>query len=114
MDFLNEALGSPVWSDLGKVILHFLWQGAALALCAELIVRSQPRATARVRYAVYCLAFLVLPVLPLVTYLQVSAPGASLEAAVPAALGGLVEPAGLRLDPLALLAWLWLVGWAHG
>jgi len=66
----NETLlAQPIFQALGWALLHFLWQGALVALLyASLRVILQRRA-ANVRYAVGCCALLLMLASPIVTTL---------------------------------------------
>src|SRR5688500_547273 len=52
---------------LGWTLLHFVWQGAALAILLAIVNSLLKRATANVRYTVACGALLLMMVLPAVT-----------------------------------------------
>ena len=52
---------------LGRALLHFLWQGAAIGLVAVAALHSLRNARPQVRYAVACTALLACALAPLVT-----------------------------------------------
>lgn len=59
------------WAEtLGWVLVHSVWQGAALALALALALRLVPRAMARGRYAAACATLVGMLVLPTVTGLR--------------------------------------------
>ena len=51
---------------LAKTILHFLWEGALIALLLAVAVRTAR--SARVRYALACAALLAMPMVFLITF----------------------------------------------
>lgn len=80
---------------ISAALLHFVWQGAAMALLLWITLAILGRRPARLRYAVSCAAFGVMSALPFVTaFLVYRAPGAAIlsvgepivDTAVPAAL----------------------------
>ncbi len=54
------------------VLLHFMWQGAAIAACAAVASVALRRASSRVRYGVLVTLFGVMAVCPVVTFFLVS------------------------------------------
>jgi beta-lactamase regulating signal transducer with metallopeptidase domain len=58
----------PLVETIGWVLLHFLWQGAVVALVAAVVLRLLARQRAEWRYAVACAALVVMFVFPLVTF----------------------------------------------
>lgn len=79
---IQNLLSEPPFQALGWALIHFLWQGAlvalALAACKYLLRRS----TARVRYAVSGLFLLTLLALPVLTFVTAMAPAPSDAAGV--------------------------------
>jgi beta-lactamase regulating signal transducer with metallopeptidase domain len=80
---------------ISAALLHFVWQGAAVALLLWITLAILGRRPARLRYGVSCAAFAVMSALPFVTaFLVYRAPGAAIlsvgepivDTAVPAAL----------------------------
>ncbi len=120
----NAAYG---WTGvLGWTLLHFLWQGALIALllwCALGLVESR---AARLRYALCCAALALLPLVPAATFVSLGgidalhsrapAPTVSSLVDVHAALdGGSLQPWTVRLaydlDAAApILPWIWFAG----
>ena len=80
IDFFSQ----PGWQRLGFTLLHFLWQGALVALLTGGLVGlfRLPRGTAR--YRAYLLGFAVMAICPVVTYLWLEAPRANIAATVDA------------------------------
>lgn len=66
----TEFLGRPVFLKLGASLLHFLWQGAAIAGAfgaADAYLRRR-RAGSRAHYALACGALAAMALLPVVTF----------------------------------------------
>src|SRR5258705_9248885 len=55
---------------LGWTLLHFCWQGTAVAVAYSLVDRMTSRATAGVRYAVALIALLLMPVVVVATFVE--------------------------------------------
>jgi beta-lactamase regulating signal transducer with metallopeptidase domain len=82
----------PLWQRLGLSLLHFLWQGLAVAALLGLaLVLLRPR-PGRQRYALFLAALIALAACPLVTFFTVDAPPRS----------ALVGQAGHQADGLML------------
>lgn len=73
MNLLHEFLHSGLATRLGGTLLHFLWQGAALAGFTALTLAALARASAKLRYGVACLALAAMAMLPMVTFRQMDA-----------------------------------------
>ncbi|HEX8129256.1 MAG TPA: M56 family metallopeptidase [Pyrinomonadaceae bacterium] len=61
-------LAHPFVETLGWTLLHFVWQGALVALAYACVALSLRRATANVRYAVACASMLLMLALPVATF----------------------------------------------
>jgi len=77
---------------VGWALIHFVWQGALVALLLAAVLALAPRRAARVRYAAACTALLVLAFLPMATAVRhhpasVGSPAAPLERDVAVTLG---------------------------
>lgn len=57
---------------LGWTLLHFCWQGTAIAMFYGIVDRATHRATANTRYAIAMVAMLLLPLVATATYLDQS------------------------------------------
>jgi len=115
---------SPAWMhSLGWALLHFLWQGTAIAALASVLMALCRRASAR--YALAVGALVIMAGAPVVTFfslapLQTAAPVSSISHSVsegqwPVAVGVTVHSSPLaRFSPsLDALPWLveaWLLG----
>ena len=81
---------------LGRVLLHFLWQGALIGLLAAVALQLLAGARPQARYAVACLAMLACVLAPLGTLLLgMAGMGGGVDAAPALATPGmaLLEPA---------------------
>ncbi len=64
----ENILNHPVIELLGWVLLHFLWQGAVVAVVLFLVLTVLRRVSASARYLTSCFALLVTAVLPGITW----------------------------------------------
>lgn len=141
MTHIANELARPGFQALGWALVHFLWQGALVALglaSAKLWLRQS---TARVRYAVSCIFLLILLALPVATLATlVSQPQpvsdsgwteaqsgatttvwAATVAASGSALGGGIIESVTRFLPAIVAVWIlgvvllslrWMAAWA--
>ena len=65
---LVEFLSQPICRRFALTLLHFLWQGLAVAVLAVAIVRAFRIKHGNGRYAAYLLAFAAMVVCPVVTF----------------------------------------------
>jgi beta-lactamase regulating signal transducer with metallopeptidase domain/peptidoglycan/xylan/chitin deacetylase (PgdA/CDA1 family) len=72
MRHMNALLAHPVFQLVGWTLLHFVWQGALVALAYAGVSLSLRRSTANLRYAVACAALLVMLALPVLTFFQLN------------------------------------------
>lgn len=106
MSDLTTLANHELWSTLGLVLLHFLWQGTLAALLVGAAARALGSAAARERYALFCVGLGALPLFPLATWAYL-AEGSPAGAVAGGAVGG-APLAGL--DAYAVCGWLWLAG----
>jgi hypothetical protein len=64
---MNQLVQTGGWT-----LLHFIWQGAVIALTTAIVLSLLETGSARLRYAVSCVSLLVMLVTPAVTMLAVS------------------------------------------
>lgn len=103
---MNQLLQHPILEPLGWTLIHFLWQGAMLALLLAIgltLLRSRP---AQMRYTLSCLVLVALALCPLLTFLLLA----------PHPATAFVGVAGVTLSVhkvapyLPLLVWSWGIG----
>jgi ankyrin repeat protein/beta-lactamase regulating signal transducer with metallopeptidase domain/Tol biopolymer transport system component len=108
---LVEFFSQPVWHRLGLTLVHFLWQGLAVAVLVYAAVRILRLKRGNPRYAAYLVAFAVMAASPLLTFLVLDRhvpltvtapePAAALESSGPLARAvPTAVPAQLPEDPL--------------
>jgi len=81
MNLLHSMLESPAIHRLGWVLLHSLWQGAAVGLLLAVILTALRRRGPRPRYAASCVAMLLLPTIAAATYFLIAPPAATVVSA---------------------------------
>jgi len=69
MNLILDLVRHPAASRWGEVLLHFLWQGTAVAALLAVVMARLRHATAAVRYQLACAALGLMAVLPLATWL---------------------------------------------
>ena len=124
MNYLDAGLKAWIRSPFAKAcgwsLIHFLWEGVLIALMLAAVLFLCRRASARLRYAVACLALLAMP-LALAITVVVSAPGRQpaprlspvdvTDAGSLAAVNGAAPAAQLGLKTiLPSLPLLWMAG----
>ena len=82
-----QVLEDPAVLRLGLVLVHFLWQGAALALVALIVLGLLRRASAAARYIALVAAFAAMALAPAVTFVTLPESGAPQDAAPVVPLG---------------------------
>ena len=103
---------------LGWTLVHFLWQGTAIAALLGLWLAVAQ--SARVRYASGCFALGLMAVCPVVTYWWLRQPGMVSELSaltLVAGTGNALSRAVVGAEPIRWIAWLpllWLAGVAMG
>ncbi len=116
---LETLLTHPAVQALGRALLHFLWQGALMALLVWLIQRIAPPSAARLRYAAATLVMMAMPVALILTVglgsrSAPAAPIPSVRRAIP-----LLPPASvlytpsLPAPPPGISGWV-VCGWLAG
>jgi len=74
MNGLQTILSQPATIRLGWTLLHFLWQGAAIAALLGIALLVLHRARANTRYIVACVALLLMVGVPVLTYGRLTSP----------------------------------------
>ncbi len=101
--FLSQTWDS---AELSWSLLHFLWQGTAIAAVLHAIVRYgfARRASAHARYVLACAALVALTIAPPLTFVALSRAG-SIQEAAPWAMS-----VGGWAGTLPIVVGIWLVG----
>lgn len=68
MSFLQNLMSSVAVERLGWTLVHFVWEGAAVALLLGVALAAMRRRSAGARYVGSCLAMIVLAAAPVVTF----------------------------------------------
>ena len=79
MDFLTHTLTDPLLVNLSKTLLHFLWQGAALALALFVILKLVDTQHSRLRYLLSMSVLGLNVVAPTLTFLHFSQKPVAIE-----------------------------------
>ncbi len=82
---VEAALGQELAQRIGWVLVHFLWQGAAVGAAAAVILWCMRKSNARKRYAAACAALAVMAATPFVTFILTGG-GAVEETTAPEAM----------------------------
>ena len=72
MNGLETLLGKPIFQALGWTLIHFIWEGALIAILYASVSVLLRRSTANVRYAAACIAMLMMLIAPAVTIFVVT------------------------------------------
>ena len=122
MTWLRDVLSQSQVLLLGWTLVHFLWQGALLAVVLAVVLKAMKRCSSESRYVAACVAMVALllcPILTLETFApefvrRVAASGG--DAAPAATLNWLMQSLGRLLDsPLASQLLKAMVGaWGFG
>ena len=85
---MNALFEHPLVVRLGWTLLHFLWQGAAVAVVLAVLLQLARTAKPAIRYALACSALFAMALCPLVTFSLTAPPAARGNAAPPSGLAG--------------------------
>ena len=83
MSFPEYLLSQGTVERLGWMLVHFLWQGAVVAVLLAAVLRLLPRVGANLRYIIACSALVMMVVLPAVTMQFIEVAGPAAEAGPP-------------------------------
>ena len=110
-NLIFESLVSAHWlGALAWTLLHFLWQGTAIAALAGVAWFALRRSSAHVRYGVGCAALVAMVVAPLVTFFlqdgfAVAPTVSSIVSAAPVAAVAAPRTLSQTLQPWLVFAW---------
>ena len=93
MNVLRMLALHPGVLRLGSTLLHFLWQGVAIAAVYAAARRRAARSSPNLRYLLGCTALAAMAAAPLLTWSVLSSPAAGVGAASPASLSPLASGA---------------------
>jgi beta-lactamase regulating signal transducer with metallopeptidase domain len=68
MSAMEHVVRYPLVMEIGGALIHFLWQGAAIALVCCVALHALRGRSANARYVVVCVSLAVMGVLPLLTF----------------------------------------------
>ena len=100
MNTLSELFSNAAAQRIGWALIHFVWQGAAVALVLGMLLALLRHRSAQARWVVSCAALALLAALPVATALTVSAEAPGRSESPPAA--GTAErtaPPGAAAEP---------------
>ena len=113
---LERFLTDPLIARIGGVLFHSLWQAAAVALAAAVLLATMRRSSANARYAVGFIALLAIAVLGVSTFAFLapspSSPAQPTPANVAAASRGEGQPAVSPQEPQRRQRWIAWTGTA--
>jgi beta-lactamase regulating signal transducer with metallopeptidase domain/peptidoglycan/xylan/chitin deacetylase (PgdA/CDA1 family) len=72
MRYANALFSHPVFQLLGWTLLHFVWQGALVALAYAGVALTLRRNSASLRYTVACASMLLMLALPVATFIRLN------------------------------------------
>src|SRR5262245_22282275 len=109
-DWLAAQFTGPTVEILGWTLVHFLWQGAAIALVLAAALRGLRRSTPQARYLVACAALAAMAVCPAATfwwkasYAEFSAAVVATEAPHAGGAGVDMHAGGANVGPVRVAA----------
>ena len=66
-----EFLSQPIWQQLGLTLMHFLWQGLAVAILVGVFIKVFKLNHGNVRYVAYLLAFVAIIACLVATFITI-------------------------------------------
>src|SRR5439155_22842384 len=81
----------PVVAALGWTLIHFIWQGAIVALFLAIVKAALKNRTANLRYLASCVALLLMFALPLITFVTLSSGVAGAQLVTPGPAPGIAS-----------------------
>ena len=96
MNGLETLLGKPIFQALGWTLIHFIWQGALIAIIHAGVSVLLRRSTANARYAAACVAMLMMLTAPAVTIFVVTSVQEPSILSEPAAFVSNTQPSSAR------------------
>lgn len=69
---LTDLLNTPIIQSLGQTLMHFLWQGALLAIIIATLLNTLKSSSARLRYTLSFTGLIIMLVLPIITFVYLN------------------------------------------
>lgn len=120
MNPILELVRHPAASRWGEVLLHFLWQGTAVAALLAVALARLRQATAATRYQLACAAMGLMAVLPVATWLVLDGSdwlpsvagrsGSGTMAATPSGMAPGMAPGAYNLPWRGAVLLVWIFG----
>ena len=88
---------TPLFQTIGWALIHFVWQGAAIAAVASALLTIARRRSSSVRYAIACVGLAAMLAAPLLSARLLWTMDSSSTAVSSPALDGAAEPADREL-----------------
>ena len=67
MEALQNIFQMQIIQRLGWTLVHFVWQAAAIALALAIALKLLRKSAANLRYAIGCMALVLIVLMPMVT-----------------------------------------------
>lgn len=68
METLHNIISQEIIQRIGWTLVHFVWQGFAVALILAIVLKLLHKSSANLRYIIACIALALMVVLPMVTF----------------------------------------------
>jgi beta-lactamase regulating signal transducer with metallopeptidase domain len=91
MGILENIISQEIAQRIGWMLVHFVWQAAAVALVLAIALKVLRKSSANLRYIIACSALGLMVLLPLMTMRLVSVPYPEPAGIEPVAVGSAVE-----------------------
>ena len=87
-----------ILTTVGWTLVHFIWQGALIALALGIVRRGFRHASPEARYGIACAALFAIAIVPLVTAISVSAGATRLDTPILPTSAAPSHPQSLSID----------------
>jgi beta-lactamase regulating signal transducer with metallopeptidase domain len=74
MEILHDIFQAAIVQRIGWTLVHFVWQAAAIAIALAIMLKLLQKSSANLRYAVGCMAMLLIVIMPAVTIRLIDVP----------------------------------------
>ena len=79
METLQNIFQAEITQKLGWTLVHFVWQGSAVALILAIVLRLLQKSSANLRYIIACIALALIVLMPAITINMVDVPVVAFE-----------------------------------